>query len=51
MEKKITEVILCKYGELILKGTNRSTFEAQLLREVRRRAAFFGRFDGLPSWP
>ena len=45
MENKITEVILCKYGELILKGTNRSTFEAQLLREVRRRAAFFGRFD------
>ena len=41
----ITEVILCKYGEIILKGTNRSTFEAQLLKEVRRRAALFGHFD------
>lgn len=38
------EVILCKYGELILKGTNRTTFESQLLKEVRRRAAFFGKY-------
>ncbi len=44
MEYKMNEVILCKYGELILKGTNRNTFEAQLLREVRRRAAFFGQY-------
>ena len=41
----IKEVILCKYGELILKGTNRSTFEAQLLREVKRRAKMFGQYD------
>lgn len=44
MEYKMHEVILCKYGELILKGTNRSTFESQLLKEVRRRAAFFGKY-------
>lgn len=44
MEYKMREVILCKYGELILKGTNRSTFESRLLKEVRRRAAFFGKY-------
>ena len=32
----MNEVILAKYGELILKGSNRSSFEAMLLREVRR---------------
>ena len=43
--ENIKEVILCKYGELILKGTNRSTFEAQLLREVRRRARMIGQYE------
>lgn len=38
------EVILCKYGEIILKGTNKKTFEAQLLREVKRRAALVGNY-------
>lgn len=38
------EVILCKYGEIILKGTNKKTFEAQLLREVKRRAALVGHY-------
>ena len=38
------EAILCKYGEIILKGTNKNTFEAQLLREVRRRAAMVGNY-------
>ena len=42
--EKIKEIILCKYGEIILKGTNRSTFENQLLREVRRRAAMVGNY-------
>ncbi len=41
----IKEVILCKYGEIILKGTNRSTFETQLLKEVRRRAKMVGNYD------
>ena len=39
------EVILCKYGELILKGANRSRFESQLIRELRRRAAHIGNFQ------
>lgn len=39
------EVILCKYGELILKGGNRSRFENQLMRELRRRAAHIGDFQ------
>ena len=41
----IREIILCKYGEVILKGANRSSFEAQLLRDVKRRAAMFGNYD------
>lgn len=39
------EIILCKFGEIVLKGANRSTFEAELLREVRRRAAAYGNFS------
>ncbi len=39
------EIILCKYGEIILKGANRSRFESILLREVRRRASHIGKFD------
>ncbi|MBQ7669621.1 MAG: tRNA 4-thiouridine(8) synthase ThiI [Clostridia bacterium] len=38
------KVILCKYGEIILKGANKSRFEAMLLKEVRRRAASVGNF-------
>lgn len=38
------EVILCKYGEIILKGTNKRTFENQLLHEVKRRAAMIGNY-------
>ena len=44
MGYKMKEAILCKYGEIILKGTNKNTFEAQLLREVRRRAAMIGNY-------
>lgn len=39
------EVILCKYGEIILKGANKSQFESLLLRDVRRRAAHVGNFE------
>ncbi|MBR2847969.1 MAG: tRNA 4-thiouridine(8) synthase ThiI [Clostridia bacterium] len=39
------EIILCKYGEIILKGANRSRFESILMREVKRRAARVGKFD------
>jgi thiamine biosynthesis protein ThiI len=45
MVNKLREVILCKYGEIILKGANKSTFEAILLREVKRRAKSVGNFS------
>ena len=32
------EIILCKYGELVLKGANKSSFESRLTKELRRRA-------------
>ena len=38
------EIILCKYGELILKGANLSTFESMLTKELRIRARRFGDF-------
>ncbi len=38
------EVILCKYGEIVLKGANRSNFESVLAKELRRRAHHFGTF-------
>ena len=38
------EIILCKYGEIVLKGANRSSFESQLTKELRRRASHFGIF-------
>ncbi len=39
------EVILCKYGEIVLKGANRSSFESILLKEIKRRARYAGGFD------
>ena len=44
MNEQIKEVILCKYGEVILKGANRSEFEAKMLKELRRRAKRIGNF-------
>lgn len=38
------QVILCKYGEIVLKGLNRSGFEAALIRNVRRRLKPLGDF-------
>ena len=40
----INEVILCKYGEIILKGANRQNFESSLVKELRRRACPYGKF-------
>ncbi len=40
----ISEVILCKYGEIVLKGANRQTFESGLVKELRRRASPYGTF-------
>lgn len=38
------EVILCKFGEVILKGANRQNFESGLVKELRRRASPYGVF-------
>ena len=38
------ELLLLKYGEIVLKGANRRYFEDTLVREVRFRAATFGKF-------
>ena len=45
MITKNKEVILCKYGEVILKGANRSDFEKKMLKELRMRARRVGNFD------
>ncbi len=38
------EIILCKYGEIVLKGANRASFEAMLLRELKFRIGLCGNF-------
>ena len=38
------EIILCKLGEVVLKGLNRHSFESKLMSNIRRRTARFGRF-------
>ena len=38
------EVILCKYGEVILKGANRSDFEAKMLKQLHQRARRVGNY-------
>ena len=38
------EIILCKLGEVVLKGLNRHSFEARLMSNIRRRTNRFGRF-------
>ena len=38
------EVILCKFGEVVLKGANRQNFESALVKELRRRASPYGEF-------
>ena len=40
----IQEVILCKFGEVVLKGANRQNFESALIKELRRRASPYGAF-------
>ena len=39
-----SEVILCKFGEIVLKGANRQNFESGLVKELRRRASPYGTF-------
>ncbi|MBE6583939.1 MAG: tRNA 4-thiouridine(8) synthase ThiI [Ruminococcaceae bacterium] len=39
------EILLCKYGEIVLKGANKRYFEDTLCKELRRRAKKCGNFD------
>lgn len=39
------EIILIKLGEMVLKGLNRKTFEATLIKNIRRRIDSIGGFD------
>lgn len=39
------EIILCKYGEIALKGLNKSNFESILSKNVKRRLRSLGKFD------
>ena len=39
------EILLCKYGEIILKGANRKYFEDMLCRQLRRKAHRHGDFN------
>ncbi len=39
------EVLLCKYGEIVLKGANRAYFEDMLCKELRKRAKKCGNFE------
>ena len=41
----IKEIILCKYGEIVLKGANRKYFEDMLCKEMKKRARAYGNFD------
>ena len=41
----IKEILLCKYGEIVLKGANRKYFEDMLCREMKKRAVCYGKFD------
>ena len=38
------ELILCKYGEIVLKGLNRGTFESMLVKELQKRLKGCGNF-------
>ena len=41
----MNEVILCKYGEVVLKGLNKRWFESMLVRELRSRMKKYGNFE------
>ena len=39
------EILLCKYGEIVLKGANRRFFEETLCKTLRFRAKHYGNFN------
>ena len=42
---KQKEILLCKYGEIVLKGANKKYFEDMLCREMKKRVASYGEFE------
>ena len=38
------EIMLCKLGEIVLKGLNRHSFEMKLMSNIRRRTQRYGKF-------
>ena len=38
-ENALKEILLCKYGEIALKGLNKGQFESALVKEIKRRMA------------
>ena len=40
----MNEIILCKFGEVVLKGLNRSRFEAAMIKDLRRRLRTAGNY-------
>ena len=42
---KFNEVILLKYGEIVLKGLNKSYFEGLLLTDIKSRIRKYGEYD------
>lgn len=39
------EILLCKYGEIVLKGANKKYFEDMLCRQLKQKAKKFGNFS------
>ncbi len=44
-DRKMKELVLCKYGEIALKGLNKSTFESVLVKNIKRRLHSLGKFE------
>lgn len=42
---KFNEIILCKFGEVALKGLNRGWFEQLMIRDIKSRLEHIGRFN------
>lgn len=43
--EKFDEVLLLKFGEVVLKGLNRSYFESMLVKDTKRRLSSLGKFS------
>ena len=39
------EILLLKYGEIVLKGANKKYFEDMLCRQLRHKAKAYGNFE------